>query len=113
MALKEDRPALDAGTAEAVCKIVGVRYDGSPVRVKAVLSVHYSIDIGSSNYALTPYSQPGGARETLRRAAAACASKACRLCGKETDDTFVQSTVDGSWFCSTCVTDASIPAEGA
>lgn len=98
--------ALSDELADAVSKLVpGGR---RAARVSAVLSVTYSVELEDGTRIAMAPSKPGS-RETLQRAAAACASKACRLCGKTTDDDFVQSTVDGSWFCSTCVTDAATP----
>lgn len=99
--------ALSEDLVESVAKLLGNR-SSRPKRVTAVLSVVYSVELeNGARVALAP-AKPGSL-ETLRLAAAACGSRACRLCGKDTDDEFVQSTLDGSWFCATCVTEARSP----
>lgn len=98
--------ALNSELAEAVSKLVpGGR---RAARVSAVLSVTYSVELEDGTRIAMAPSKPGS-RETLQLAAAACASRACRLCGKVGDDDFVQSAVDGSWFCATCVREAAPP----
>jgi hypothetical protein len=98
--MTEDAPVLDAELAAAVGEVVESR--GRVVRVTAVQSVAYLVHLEDGVRCAVAPTKPGSLA-TLRQAAAACGSRACRGCGKTDGDEFHQSDIDGAWFCATCV----------
>lgn len=98
--------ALDDELAYAVARVARLPA-GRPTKVVATLSVAYSIEFDNGTRVAVAPTKPGS-RETLQRAAAACGSKACRLCSKTEGDEFFQSEIDGAWFCGTCVVEARL-----